>query len=83
MEYNNSLPEAERKRYCEKLAALCSKQYPVVMLDPYEISDERWTDDVTLWPPVEFGEIYNYLVDTPDQFTKEKMKALYYLLLAL
>ena len=75
MEYKSCLPKAERKRYCEKLQVLCSKQDPVVTLDPYEISDERWTDDVALWPPVEFGEIYTYLVDTPGQFTREKMKA--------
>ena len=54
---------------------LCSEQDPVVTLDTYEISDERWKDDVRLWPPVEFGEIYTYLVDTPGQFTREKMRA--------
>ena len=45
------------------------------MLDLYEISNERWTDNVMLWPPVEFGEVYTYLIDTPGQFTREKMKA--------
>ena len=32
-------------------------------------------DDVTLWLPMEFGEIYAYLIDTPGPFTRKKMKA--------
>ena len=46
-----------------------------VLVDPYSVEDEKWKDDVSLWPPVEFGEIYTYLIDTPGQFTREKMKA--------
>ena len=40
-----------------------------VLVDPYSVEDEKWKDDVSLWPPVEFGEIYTYLIDTPGQFT--------------
>ena len=34
---------------------------------------DDWIDDILQWPSVEFGEIY--LIDTPGQFTKEKIKA--------
>ena len=46
-----------------------------LLRDPYEIEDIEWIDDLTVWSPVEFGEIYSYLVETPGQFTKEGMKA--------
>jgi hypothetical protein len=40
-----------------------------------EVVDGWIDDDVALWPPVEFGCIYSYLIDTPGQFSKEKLKA--------
>jgi hypothetical protein len=43
-------------------------------LDPYEVVN-GWIDDVALWPSVEFWYIYSYLINTPGQFTKEKLKA--------
>lgn len=42
--------------------------------DPLAVTANEWTDDLSLWPAVEFGQIYTYLIDTPGQFTKEKMK---------
>ena len=64
MECKKTLPKAERKRHREKVRVLCSQQDSVATLDPYENSDERWKDDIRLWPQVEFGEIYTYLVGT-------------------
>ena len=45
------------------------------MLDPYAVEHIKWIDYLTLWPPVEFRDIYAYLMDTPGEFTKEKMRA--------
>ena len=42
--------------------------------DPYQIPPEEWVDDPKKWPPVEFGQIYAYLIVTPGLFTKEKLK---------
>ena len=43
-------------------------------LDPYSFSDSDWCDDLSMWPPVEFGRIlFCYLVDTPGEFTREKL----------
>ena len=75
MAYASTLPEVERGRYIKKLQVVYGSEDPKVLVDPYEVPDDKWVDDVSLWPPVEFGEIYTYLIDTPGQFTREKMKA--------
>ena len=33
--------------------------------------DEDWIDNILWLPPVEFGQIYTYLIDTLGQFTRE------------
>ena len=75
MAYMDSLAAPEKRRYREKLQVLYNSNDSGVLVDPYSVEDEKWKDDVSLWPPVEFGEIYTYLIDTPGQFTREKMKA--------
>ena len=42
---------------------------------PYKIPNEQWIDDVCKWPPVEFGHLYVYFIETPGGYTCEKMKA--------
>ena len=39
-----------------------------------KIREEEWLDDPTKWPPVEFGQIHTYLIESPDQFTKKLRK---------
>ena len=75
MAYVSTLPKAEKERYLRKLSVLYTTDEPERLKDPYEIDNEEWRDDVTMWPPVEFGEIYTFLVDTPGEFTREKLKA--------
>lgn len=58
-EYYLSLKDVERNRYKEKI----SKQEFSNEVDPYEIS-HGWVDDISLWPSVEYGNIYNYLIKT-------------------
>lgn len=43
-------------------------------LDPYRIPAEEWINDVK-WLPLEFGHLYVYLIETPGEFTHEKLKA--------
>ena len=52
----------------------CSKDQEV-LIDPYVIEASEWKNDIALWPPIEFGQIYTYLIDMPGQFTRQKMKA--------
>ena len=45
----------------------------VKSIDPYEIKE--WVDDVELWPELEFGDIYTYLIDGKGIYTKETLKS--------
>jgi hypothetical protein len=70
-DYVKKLPLEARKRYVVKLLY----NYGRCMLpDPYLIKS-TWNDDPSLWPHIEFGHVYCYLIDTPGIFTKESLKA--------
>jgi len=43
--------------------------------DPYTFSHEQWSSDISLWPEVEYPDIYNYLINTPSPYTKDELKA--------
>ena len=43
--------------------------------DPFCFKQEQWIDDLKLWPNIEYGDIYNYLIDTKSVFAKENLKA--------
>ena len=69
-EYQSALDPEAKKRYKEKLA-FDSEELP----DPYAVPDEKWVDDITKWPSIEYGDIYNYLIDLKGRYTKESLKA--------
>ena len=76
--YWQSLRSPERANYNRKLQCLYSSGKlsdveTAASLDPYNFSDSDWCDDLSLWPPIEFGHIFCYLVDTPGEFTREKL----------
>ena len=82
MSCSDSLKGPEKERYERKLQCLyiwChgseQQEKCVEVLDPYNISIELWIDDVSRWPPIEFPHAYTYLIDTPGEFTREKLKA--------
>ena len=61
-------PEA-RKRYMKKLEDIgmdCC---------PYLLPGDVWENDPTKWPPLEYPELYTYLIETPGVFTREAMKS--------
>ena len=70
--YFSMLPTAEKNRYIHKIELFSKKKFND-SLDPYQMTE--WVDDLALWPPVEFGSIYSYLIDTNGDFTKDKLKA--------
>ena len=69
MSYFGSLSQAAKKRYQKKL------QLVGLSTCPYELPPQAWKDDVTQWPKIEFPDIVLYLIDTPGEFTREKLKA--------
>ena len=44
------------------------------LCDPYKEPIEMWSDDISLWPELEFGQLYIYLVSTTGEFTEEMLK---------
>ena len=57
-------------RYQQKVSLLF--QNKETFEDPFNIEESHWIDDPCEWPPVEFGQIHTYLIESPGQFTKEK-----------
>ena len=41
----------------------------------YEIPKNDLVDDMKLWPSVTFPDVYCYLIETPGDLTREKLKA--------
>ena len=79
MQYAKSLSKADQERYTRKLEVLYDavggSSTCTTLTDPYEILREKWSDSISSWPPVEFGDIYAYLIETPGQFSREKLMA--------
>ena len=69
--YYTSLGENDKKEYVKKLTLQNLKLLP----DPFNIEDKNWSSDVTKLPDIDYPDIWNYLVETPSEFTKDKVKA--------
>ena len=69
--YALGLNQVAQKRYTEKL---CVENGAVVLPDPYHLGSDEWTEDIRKWPNVQYGDVYNYLVNTPGVYTKEALK---------
>ena len=65
--YFSSLNYTIKKRYLKK--GSFSVEYP------FSIDDSQWSEDLSQWPKLEFGDIYSYLIDTKATYTKEKLRA--------
>ena len=57
-------------RYIQKLS-LSGYDVP----DPYSLDRSEWVDDISKWPSVDYGCIYQYFINTPGMYTTESMKA--------
>ena len=65
------LSNDDKTRYAKKLDIIFKDSD---VIEPFELSDINWKDDVSLWRPLEFEQIYYYLIDTPGVYTKETLK---------
>ncbi|XP_046544227.1 uncharacterized protein LOC124254350 [Haliotis rubra] len=68
--YYKSLSTTDKLRYEEKLNFLgfCLDD------DPYVIN-KRWSDDVTQWPDLQYGDLYTYLIETPGPYTRTSLRS--------
>ena len=61
-EYFSSLDYLAQKRYSEKLQVQ-GVSLPALP-DPYVLGDEVWSEDMSLWPDLQYGDVYNYLIES-------------------
>lgn len=77
--YADSLSGLARERYVRKIRCLYGfledGDQSITSLDPYNLPESVWEDDIHKWPPVDYPDIYNYLIESPGEFTREKLKA--------
>ena len=64
-EYQSMLDYEAKKRYKEKLST-----EPKILPDPYSLFEEEWIDNITKWPSIEFGDVYNYLINSTGHYTR-------------
>ena len=80
---NMTQPKDNRKYsvYCQELSKEAKRRYNEnldmlhLKANPYTFSREEWSSDISLWPEVEYLNIYNYLINTPNPYTKDELKA--------
>ena len=61
-EYFNTLNDESRTRYLQKLETVKLKEYP------YRLPADTWKDNPTLWPELEYPEVYDYLINVPGVY---------------
>ena len=69
-DYFKQLEPNDRENYKSKLMLTNGKILP----DPFTLTS-NWSNDVTLIPEINWPDIYNYLINTPSQFTYQSLKA--------
>ena len=72
-EYFSSLDYLAQKRYSEKLQVQ-GVSLPALP-DPYVLGDEVWSEYMSLWPDLQYGDVYNYLIESKGQYTAKSLKA--------
>jgi len=65
----HQLDSSGKARYKEKLRMLKLQN------DPYLLDTDDWSAERSLWPPVEFPDLFIYLINLPSPYTKEALKA--------
>ena len=70
--YAVELDFESRERYQRKLKLFDGG---FLVPDPYGIKESEWSLDMTKWPPIEYGDLYNYFINTPGIYTKDALKA--------
>ena len=64
------LDSSGKTRYKEKLHMLQLRS------DPYLLDKNSRLAERSLWPPVEFPDVFVYLINSPSPYTKEALKSI-------
>lgn len=73
-DYVKSLSDSDQLRYAEKLTLKSRNGSVTVLADPYLIEPSEWSEDLSLWPDVQYGNIYNYLIESRGEYTAACLK---------
>lgn len=68
--YFDNLEADDQQQYTKKLTLNNGR----ILEDPFSIT-EGWIADITRLPDISWPDIYTYLIETPSEFTKDKLKA--------
>ena len=68
--YFNKLQKEDKAKYKRELTLTNGQSLP----DPYGIV-ENWKSDAKLMSDVSWGDMYNYLVNSPSEYTQDNLKA--------
>ena len=68
--YFHELQKKQKAKYKQKLTLTNSQLLP----DLYG-NVENWKSDAKLMPDVYWGDMYNYLVNSPSEYTHDNLKA--------
>ena len=68
----DSMNPENRQQYLSKLKTTSGSE---ILPDPYVLEDSFWSEDETKWPPMQYADLYNYLISTPSEFTHKSLKA--------
>ena len=68
--YFNELQKEDKAKYKRKLTLTNGQLLP----DPYG-TVENWKSNAKLMPNVSWGDMYNYLVNSPSEYTHDNLKA--------
>ena len=60
--YANSLPSADQFRYLEKLKLIGNVGCP------FTLESGLWANNPNEWPQVDYGDIWNYLIESPGKY---------------
>ena len=68
--YFNELQKEDKAKYKRKLTLTNGQLLP----DPCR-TVENWKSNAKLMPDVSWGDMYNYLVNSPSKYTHDNLKA--------
>ena len=66
-DYFLSLEEEDQKAYKSKLTLTTGEVLP----DPDNYCVDSWENEVSLMPDITWGDMYNYLINSPSNITHE------------